>query len=75
MYRNFNFIYVLQFNLNEINALFQQTGQNMADLFTQIYINMTKIYAGVIWKFLLHQAKDEMGHGLLKMSTWVTRWG
>ena len=48
MYRNFNFIYVLQFNLNEINALFQQTGQNMADLFTQIYINMTKIYAGVI---------------------------
>ena len=48
MYRNFNFIYVLQFNLNEINALFQQTGQNMADFFTQIYINMTKIYAGVI---------------------------
>ena len=41
----FNFVCVLQVNLNE---MFHQTGQNMAadclsDLFTQIYINLTKI--------------------------------
>ena len=42
----FNFVCVLQVNLNE---MFHQTGQNMAadclsDLLTQIYLNMTKVY-------------------------------
>ena len=45
----FNFVCVLQVNLNE---MFHQTGQNMtanclSDLFTQIYINLTKaLYIG-----------------------------
>ena len=42
-YTGTSIFYVLQFNLNEINALFQQTGQNMADLFIVIFKITLKI--------------------------------